>query len=450
MSAITLDVEVYRRDPERFLKLPESENRRLLQEVCGKEEYFVFRKSDDAKLESLTSSAANAIEPEIDYHSSEENWLLTGMLMQFFRYASWGFRGPTSAESYEIFLRTFEFGCFGIDQKIVDTLSYQNGALEWCYGLIGPALIEDCLEGTIADREFTLICERLQDASYTIDGASFLLREIGNRSEKYPERVSILMNILNQKYFRLSVGNAKNVVGPTPYAYLIVTRNLNKIEISPALKLAKPIWTRQKHKAVAFPGFGDLCRQIIGMQKFRNAEFTLHKDLVDTILRNVFELHLGDLEKKAYERWILYHALAFQFRHNPNSESVQRFCIEQRVSIKLFLHPGTDWIDHSIRDVVDRSMGYLLRSYENDSLDEDLRRTLDNLVFRLPSDRGSPKDVVRRGTQIERFCAENQIPLWDLFKPGPEGVKLRWNVNGELAIEKLIYGNLRITGKLIV
>ncbi len=434
MSTTPLDVEIYRKDPERFLNLSVSTMKSLLQEVCGKEEYFVFRKSDNEKLNSLGPRAASLIESEIDFHSSQGNWLLAGMLMQFFRYDSWGFRTPTDPESYELFLKTFEFGCFGMDEKITDTLSYQNGALEWCYGVIGPALIEDCLEGTIGDPEFSLICECLQDAFYTIDGASILLREIGERSGKYPQRVTGLMDILNQKYFRTGVDNDKHAIGPTPYAYLIVSRNLGRIEVSPALKLAKPIWSRWTHKEVAFPGFGDLCQQVIALQKFRYAEFTLHKDLVDMVLQRVFDLHLADLERKAYERWLLCHSLGFRWREDPKDAGVQRFCIEQRVSIKRFLHPGADWIDESIRSAVDRSMGYPLRSYENESLDDDLHRTLDDRVFRLPSDVGSPKDILRRGAQIERFCSKNKIALWDLFKARPDGVRLMWTNSEQLKV----------------
>jgi hypothetical protein len=92
---------------------------------------------------------------------------------------------------------------------------------------------------------------------------------------------------------------------PPKYAYLLNYWRFRTGNFK--WQIPKPHWTRQMHQKLVDGKFNGACvRTILLMQKFRPMEFPLHKDLIDAVIREVFNLHVDDLRDGmiAKETWI--------------------------------------------------------------------------------------------------------------------------------------------------
>ena len=63
--------------------------------------------------------------------------------------------------------------------------------------------------------------------------------------------------------------------------------------ISIPLVFSRPTWSRQDHCKLSHPDFKERVLTVLLMQRFRKAEFPLHRDVLDYLIHLIFE---GELE----------------------------------------------------------------------------------------------------------------------------------------------------------
>lgn len=285
--------------PEEFLNLDLDDRIILLLTKYGFPGEFVF----DGSITTISGNELKYIytdQSETDWSNSirreffeliygsfnGQQYSLMAMLMQFLGVKSFNLSHIPINEHFKEFRRVFPFGCFSADlESVIYPWIYNmnSSAQEWAFGVVGYNCVNECIAEAFTDSEFEFICSKLRDEKYTTTSVQKMLRAIVY-CFNLPKAAKML-EILSQKY--LVVESPKPPL--TPYAYLLKGYETSTI-------IPKPKWSRGAHSLVGFPQFTQEVRTIILMQKFHPDEFPLHKDLIDTLIRKVFEAHLEFLE----------------------------------------------------------------------------------------------------------------------------------------------------------
>ncbi len=233
------------------------------------------------------------------------------------------------------------------------------------------------------------------------------------RFVKYQSRIQEIVNTLSQKRLQTTLCNLDSIVYPylANFHYsraedLYDRKPERVIEFVPDYPfiIPRPMWSRQSHKSLATPEFRKKTLLILLMQKFRHRQFALHKDLLDTILRHVFDMELAAMAnfmKSRSDRMI-------EFLNLPPDEQ-DALCLRQGIISEYY----EDWRGDAL-DLHDGIAIPVKRLEEyHKSLVADIVKwnsvSIQQFRSRIPD-----CTLEFMGEHILNYCRKAQIDLYDL------------------------------------
>lgn len=301
MQKTSLDTLQLQLRVEEFVRMDIPTQQHVLQQVCGPREYFVY--TPDPENNYYTS--LKELHPLMNDYLGMGDWISVGMLMVFFRIKPMTIGKIPAIGHFTKFRKVFPFGSFGTTK-----LPRFSNAEEWLYGRPGEHIIDQCFRAEyLNSSEFELICKAMETIKYTTVELICILRELGidnPKAIKYPRmpsRVAEICRILEQKRFVKSPDST----GICPFGQLMNDDLLNhdiykKIHTFKKLPLNRPTWSRQSHGELTCQRLQGEFRQVLLMHKFRRENFALHKDLLDIILKSLFDSYYDDLRDRIRAR----------------------------------------------------------------------------------------------------------------------------------------------------
>jgi hypothetical protein len=323
-------VESLRQDPEKFDHLSLKTQMEILEMLFGSAAEFVYIAEDhpNSKYSFIPSYADkpyimdgpnttpdwrelqgyNCLVRRISRCYANARWIELGLVLRFFRVKCIAFIGYIGdAEPIQAaFCRVFPFGCFSDGLPLIENLVNQatNWNSEWCLGVPAYNLVRHSL--WMEQSLYEVVLVGIQKSEYTSVRVFDILQMFNAHWKivKYQSRIQEIANTLSQKRLQATLFNLDSIVYPylANFHYSRVEDFYDRkpervIEFVPdySLNIPRPQWSRQSHKSLATPEFRKKTLLILLMQKFRHRQFALHKDLIDTILRHVFNMEIAEM-----------------------------------------------------------------------------------------------------------------------------------------------------------
>lgn len=421
----------YRCDPLEFLKLPLEEINEFLELVCGDKKSFVYEaenwvespfndifalpynEQNKVAYEKFITGEANQLETVIYNCLVEGRWADAGMFMKFFKVGYMKFHALGDDKMFKDFAKVFPYGCFRRHYRHFDAKNpISSYTAAWALGSAGTTLISKSL---VLDHEFYAVVladiiefDYASDQLYEIFTVLYPLLSCG--IFEIQKRIEEIVFILSQKKFN-PVGNAYDPViysclAPYHYSHVkhqnIMPGCLTNIHWS-----RKPVWSRNDHLRLTDPSFKQIAFTVLCMQKFRYNSFPLHKDLIDQVLKHVFEMGIDDMKVKMRKKQVR----VSEFLDLPKSEKFE-FCL--RVGININTHKD------GYIDALDLKEGLAIPESRLKKYDETLELNMAN----CKGTSGIMKKLHRRfneannnvfGPAIVIHCYRMKYDFWDLW-----------------------------------
>jgi hypothetical protein len=298
-DGLTAEEESLRRDASTFFKLDESMITDILNRSNPHGKPFAFQVQEWPDtlyacvqfVSEKISSDALLISNHINRALLDAKYGRAAQFLDFFQVRDWNFDGRLTRVDMFKFSAAFPFGCFyrrgNLPSRIVAFLDH------WVYGQPDHRSIEFSLK--IEESAFHKIYDCIRRWVYTEDLMLDILKSFSKDSWViHSTRINQLLEILSQKRF----ASTKTA----PYLFLLPLTQYGTCMTLP-FKIPRPVWSRSTHQSLNLSNHCDskfdleaAVRTVLLMQKFRYAEFSLHKDLVDTIIRHLFDFYLDSLE----------------------------------------------------------------------------------------------------------------------------------------------------------
>lgn len=355
------EIENFRRKPFDFFALNGDTQFEILERLYGPSESFIFDPSswslsscthtdDDRALKRYTTEEFLRITGALAPHLSIGAWTYAGMFMTFFGMDTHHFTRISDPHHFRSFRKVFPLGCFGLSE-----CSRDSNSEEWVYGHPGPNIIKQAIEMEYFEyEEFGFVCDAFRKTTYSTDEAYRIIKFIMIDIDIYreipfiPGRIRRIFEIMSQKRF-------SEVCGPTmiyPFAQLIDARFEFGL-IDPKFECDRPRWTRRSHKELTCDRLNTEFKTVLLMQKFRYVQFPLHRDLIDTVLKHLFNSYYEDLRDRI---------------RNRNSRVREVQSLPHQEALEFVLDYGiVEVTPENIIDAVNRSMGIPLRKEVGDN-----------------------------------------------------------------------------------
>lgn len=297
-DGLTAEEESLRREASKFFKLDEPMITDILNRSSRHRKPFEFRIQDwPDTIYADVQVVSEKIAPDgllvfhhIDRALLDAQYERAAQLLDFFQVKVWNFDGRLTRVDMLKFSAAFPFQCFYpigyLPSRIVGFLNH------WVYGQPDYRSVEFSLK--VGESEFAKICGCIRWWICTGDMMLDIVRALSkDYGGIYSSRIDRLLEILSQKRFASS--------RISPYLFLLpLTQYGSSMTFS--FKIPRPVWSRSTHQSLTRSDNSDskfdltAVRTVLLMQKHRRAEFPLHKDLVETIIRHLFDFYLDSLE----------------------------------------------------------------------------------------------------------------------------------------------------------
>lgn len=229
-------------------------------------------------------------------HEKAPNNNLTALLWMFYEITTMLFGGLYRIEHERNFHDVFRFGCLKGHPGALSSVRNINYR-SWILGIVDKESIYIALDAS--ETNYLTVVEACKNAiliHHILNGIlNFLKFRLRNTIPTKVEecRGTVILETLSQNPCLPD----EHGVLEFKYPYLA---NLNWLNVrDPEFMIPRVRWSRQKHRNLTSPQLRDQTFTILCMQKHRSVEFPLHKDLIDTLIRILFDLELQELERKA-------------------------------------------------------------------------------------------------------------------------------------------------------
>jgi hypothetical protein len=383
------DIERCRTNPFLFVDNPYARRNAILDQFCGPMETFVFKRQDCSDSPNVEEAYANRIESHISNYMRHGLWRRAAQLMWFFKVAYFKIGILVDCNQFPPFIEAFEFNCFPVDL----TVGCYNAAEEWCQGLVGPRLVRrvTCTSIPVPDEVFELVLAKLNCRNMTTREAYDIVDAM-EYHDTNPDRKQKVSTLLAQWRFKLS----DDEFSARPYSFLMAKDQ----------DLSKPVWSRSWHLQLATDSFKKETFTILLMRRWRPTEFPLHKDLVNILLAQIFDLHVADSVNLLAEFDRVY-AKVSGWRKGV----CERFYLKHGIHVRHTPHYNPNASLDRRSDAVYLKLGIPIGSEKMNGYAEDLRRGLCRQAF--PNE---TVDTTFRGNAIIEYCKVHDIELFDVLK----------------------------------
>lgn len=412
----------FRTRPEEFFDLSSEEQELRLTEICGPIEgyLYTYRRNECSDMTAYDSASENVYD-EMDNNAFRHLWKNVGRLMEFFRVEFDQnrldcFKHELPNEIFDEFMTVFPFGCISHVEEYQYEFSIGNCVTEWILGRPSEHLIRVLMNPyRIKNEMFEQIITVMEKTVYFTDEIieirrsiwAHLLTLIDDHKPEIERRRNVIISVMTQKKFEDSNKNTD------VYRFIYLTVSENSI-LRPDLKIPKPRWSRESHGDLTISTFTEESLIVLAMQKFRYSNFTLHKDLVDVVLKHLFELHLRDIENTLDKRDALYAKL------NCGMNNQER--LKYGLAVGICLDGGFTIAPSSNRelDIVHLHMGLMIDKDDGLRYWTELRQMIyDQSRIKFLGEYVSdvdPYTALDFGRKIIVYCREMNIDLCNVIK----------------------------------
>jgi hypothetical protein len=293
------------------LKIPPIRIQNKIRSLYGSENIIYRREKWPESKFPLIDGAASVELAKSDFDRSKKTLARTlrisfemgdvvwaACLMMFFRVKCFLFKDINLSEWFINFTDTFPAGCFERLAKdaVISPATKFNPAYLWCIGQPKIQLIRTTLRfqeewpGILQS-----VCYLIAAEQQSIRDVGSLLRAIRDLNVKQ-DTIEQLMLAFNTH--RLINDNRQH--SPIVFPYLFLHHYSSLYLVRPFIP--RPMWSRRNHATLTIRTLNREALLILKMQKFRYADFPLHKDLIDTLISCVFTAHLDDLENECLDQ----------------------------------------------------------------------------------------------------------------------------------------------------
>lgn len=300
------DAAWYRHHPSEFFKLPKDEQILRLNEICGEGD-FVFKIDPD--FPDVEFSEAFRFKHEMEHYNNFvdiDDWNMVAKILYFFGVRRAGFGDFRGFDSLSVFVKHFPFGCFWkrVNESDENAVQYSLGS-SWCYGELLRSDIMDTIIYTIDDAVFKMVLKQL---SVMMFYRTTLLKVCEYFNSRYidvnppanirKQRAWLILDVLSQLPSRPSGDHSDEVVFPCMMnGYYNQEQDFPKF---PCMK--RPMWTKERHLALADERFKKMTMTVMLMQKFRWSNFPVVRDLLVMIIGFAFDAHVIWLGEELVKR----------------------------------------------------------------------------------------------------------------------------------------------------
>lgn len=382
------DIEECRTNPVLYLNSSYSRRNAILDQFCGPVDAFVFKRQDCSDSPNVGKSKTH-IENHISNYMHHGLWRRAAQIMWFFKVPYFKIGILVDCNQFPLFIQAFEFSCFPVDL----TVGSRNASEEWCHGLVGPRLVRrvTCTSIPVPDAVFELVLEKLNCRNITTREAYDIVNAM-EYHDTNPDRKQKVSTLLAQWRFKLS----DDEFSARPYSFLM-TKDQD---------VPKPVWLRSRHLQLATDSFKRETFTILLMRRWRPTEFPLHKDLVDILLAQIFDLHVADCVNLLAEFDRVY-ANVSGWRKGER----ERFYLKHGIHVQHTQHCRYNASLDRLGDAVYLKLGIPIGSEKMNGYAEDLRRGLCRHAF--PNE---TVDNTFRANAIIEYCKVHNIELFDVLK----------------------------------
>jgi hypothetical protein len=326
------DIPALRNDPQKFFSMSDEDQKNILNSLFGsaniiykseewpESQFPIIDAAGERMLDNPDLEASGKVlAAKIDRFFMTDMFATVAKLMMFFRIKVFLFPENTY-DHFVKFTKVFPRGCFVNTIPRLPARMKWHPMYQWCTNNSKVQLVQLGLRFYMEDPnilQFALEstkCESLDELLHI-----FSMKSVLDGSQL---SLKFVVEAFNQK--RLQSGRNrynKSVVFPCllPYHFSSLYRKLPK-------NISRPLWTRQNHKDLTV---GTLRREILvilQMQKFRYAQFSLHKDVIDIVIRYIFEAHVIDMENECSAQKVIVQEIMAMPLHEK-----EVYCLRQEV-----------------------------------------------------------------------------------------------------------------------
>jgi hypothetical protein len=301
MELDSVTIEKLRNSSNQFFRLGNEIQEEILTRVVGPVQDCVYRWEDwpDSKYADLRDDVhfGSDLGHKIGAALKAGNCKHAAQLCMFFKVKALSFMIARYAPPDVIpkFQEAFPWGCFSGTKLQLNVNAKRTYMDEWVWGYPGAIMSHVVINSNLGSEDLEIVIQAFENYhTYTISDAMMILENCECHKDRNPNVYVLaqkLVAIMSQKKLIYSEEcRYGELIYPSMIQYHYSRTRSYPFVIPP------PRWSRQAHRFLADKEFHQAARTIILMQKFRNEQFPLHKDLIDILLSYVFGGHVSDLE----------------------------------------------------------------------------------------------------------------------------------------------------------
>lgn len=303
------DIERLRHSGFQFFHFGNEIQEEILARVIGPVQDCVYRWEDwpDSKYADLRDYIhfGNDIEHKICNALRAGNCRLAAQLSMFFKVKAQSFfiARHLPPDVIPKFQEAFPWGCFSGTKFQLNVNAKRTYMDEWVWGYPGAITAHLVINSNLASEDVETIRRAFENwHTYTISDAITILENCESPKDKNTNVYVLaqkLMTIMSQKKLIASKEcRYPELIYPSMIQYHYSRTRSYPFVIPP------PRWSRRAHRFLTDKEFHQAARTVILMQKFRNEQFPLHKDLIYMVLSYVFGGHVSDLEMAVIKKLV--------------------------------------------------------------------------------------------------------------------------------------------------
>lgn len=336
-------------DPYSIVYLTPIDRIAVLELLFGPRDDFVYTSEEwlDSKYRCVTYNTIEAwksneedtisakhmlICSALTWHLFRGDWAIAGMLMMFLKIGYHRFNRFThdTAENWLNFTKVFPCGCFR--KCLAEVQATPNNiddvaVMQWCFGITKRALLDITFkwaDATILNG----VLFGISHCEYTgLEIYEFYWQLATSWSDAFMRgRILEINKAFRNKRLLPRGQQTDSIVYPclVPFHHWLVEYVEGELEIP--FKVSRPIWSRHSHRYLTDSKFKQVALTVLLMQKFRYAQFSLHRDLIDMVLEYVFAGEIDAMEAAMI-------AKTGKMRHfmAKPKEYRDKFCLQQGI-----------------------------------------------------------------------------------------------------------------------
>lgn len=377
---------------------------------------FVLPSKSDYEIEHGSKSVLGKL-----IRNKEPNNSLCALIWMFYELRTNLFTIFTGDIEKDDFTSIFPFGCLrGGYEPVYRTID--RDVYSWLFGTVNNSSIFRSITSNQCNYDAVLnACHDTSLSGTEFNNFMYTFDKFQSTKDKTDADKLRLRNILDALSQNKCLPHTEHDILEFQYPYLIL---LNWSWMPPfrtipiLFHIPKPVWNRSSHLKLAMTDLRCQTMTILLMQRFRHEQFTLHKDLIDIIIKHLFNMELSVMESRSLAKTKVFKSWAA-----CEYEEIRDRCFDLGVSF-------TFWSTTLKTYILDLACGFDIPEYVR----EQFRQRLFVEVARMKSCTWITGKIWKKFPNLENIEMEIGSLMVDYFKK--VGYSLRCLHCGMIVLEE--------------